>query len=78
MVCLCHSSYAMQEHENHLVTFITRTKMLTLKLMRQGFVKQRLITVLIKFYGRYPELVSHYTITISKLTEDIFGTSPNI
>ena len=61
--------------------FITRAKILTFKLMKQGYIKQRLITVLKKFYGRYTELVGPYTVTISKLMDDIFENRtplPNI
>ena len=53
--------------------FIARTNILTHKLRNQGFVKQRLITVLKKFYGRFPDLVKPYNISISKLTDNIFG-----
>ena len=53
--------------------FITRTNILTFKLRNQGFVKQRLITVLKKFYGRFPELVRPYNISISQLIDSIFG-----
>ena len=55
------------------VDFKTRTQILTSKLMRQGFIRQRLITVLKKFYGRCPELVGPYIVSVSKLIEDIFG-----
>ena len=53
--------------------FIARANILTIKLKNQGFVKHRLITVLKKFYGRFPELVRPYTISISRLVDNIFG-----
>ena len=53
--------------------FISRGKILTSKLMQQGFLKQRLITVLKKFYGRCPELINSYHVSISQIIIDIFA-----
>ena len=53
--------------------FLSRGKILTSKLIQQGFLKQRLITILKKFYGRCPQLIKPYHISVSQIILDIFG-----
>ena len=52
--------------------FLARCSLLTAKLCKQGFVPTRLQSTLKKFYGRYPDLVSHYGISVSVMINDMF------
>ncbi len=50
--------------------FIYRAKLLTDKLLKQGYVVIRLRSSLQKFYGRHHELVDKYGVTISDMRND--------
>ena len=57
---------------SHYGNFIQRSKLLTNKLLTQGYCKPRLIKALKKFYGRHHNIVDKYDVSISKITMDIF------
>ena len=48
---------------------------LTIKLLSQVFLRERLESSLRKFFGRYHDLVDRYEISISQMTMDIFRLS---
>ena len=55
--------------------FLARGKLLTNKLLTQGYVKPKLITVIKKFYGRHHDVVLKYDVSVSKLINDTFDTN---
>jgi len=54
--------------------FLLRGRLLTKKLLTQGYVKPKLITVIKKFYGRHCDLVNEYGVSVSKLILETFET----
>ena len=55
--------------------FVYRAKLLTNKLLKQGYAVRRLRSSLQKFYGRHHELVDKYGATISNMRNDLFPLS---
>ena len=55
--------------------FVYRAKLLTDKLLKQGYAVNRLRSSLQKFYGRHHELVDKYGATISNMRNDLFPLS---
>ncbi|KAK3088233.1 hypothetical protein FSP39_016454 [Pinctada imbricata] len=53
--------------------FVLRARRLSDKLLRQGYVCDRLTSSLRKFYGRYGELVIHYDVPLSRMVDDILS-----
>ena len=53
--------------------FILRAVRLSSKLLRQGYVVERLKSSLRKFYGRYGDLIKHYEVSLSKMLHDFLG-----
>ena len=53
--------------------FILRAARLSSKLLRQGYVRERLKSSLRKFYGRYGDLIKHYEVSLSQMLHDILG-----
>ena len=53
--------------------FIQRAARLSSKLLRQGYVMERLKSSLRKFYGRYGDLIKHYAVSLSQMLHDILG-----
>ena len=53
--------------------FILRATRLSFKLLRQGYVMERLKSSLRKFYGRYGDLIKHYEVSLSQMLHDILG-----
>ena len=53
--------------------FILRAARLSSKLLRQGYVMERLKSSLRKFYGRYGDLIKHYDVSLSQMLNDILG-----
>ena len=53
------------------IDFIARGKLLTSKLLQQGYILPKLIRSLKKFYGRHQSLVDKYDVSVSKLISDI-------
>ena len=53
--------------------FILRAVRLSSKLLRQGYVVERLKSSLRKFYGRYGDLIKHYEVSLSQMLHDILG-----
>ena len=54
--------------------FIKRGKLLSSKLLLQGYLKERLKTSLKKFYGRYGELIKQYHVPLWRMLQDILGS----
>ena len=54
--------------------FLNRGKLLTNKLMVQGFQQSRLKSAFRKFYGRYNDLVRQYNIALGQMLSDMFHT----
>ena len=53
--------------------FLKRARLLSQKLLSQGYVPHRLMSSLQKFYGRHHELVDRYEVCVSRMKEDIFN-----
>jgi hypothetical protein len=53
--------------------FIDRARLLTKKLLNQGYVVPKLQSSLLKFYGRHHDLVDRYDKTVSQMKEDLFS-----
>ena len=51
--------------------FILRATRLSNKLLKQGYVKERLKSSLRKFYGRYGDHIKQYEISLSQMLNDI-------
>ena len=52
--------------------FLNRGKLLTDKLLLQGFQQSRLKVAFRKFYGRYNNLVYEYDLSLSQMLSDVF------
>ena len=55
-------------------SFLHRGKLLTNKLLTQGYCKPRLIKIIKKFYGRHHEVVDKFGVSVSKMILDVFET----
>ena len=55
--------------------FLQRCVVLTERLLKQGYVRPRLVKTLKKFYGRHHELVKRYNVSVCQLTYDIFSST---
>ena len=53
--------------------FILRAVRLSLKLLEQVYVMERLKSSLGKFYGRYGDLIKYYEVSLSQMLHDILG-----
>ena len=53
--------------------FILRAARLSSKLLRQGYVMERLKSSLRKFDGRYGDLIKHYEVSLSQMLHEILG-----
>ena len=51
--------------------FILRVRRLSSKLLKQGYLVERLKLSFRKFYGRYGDLVEQYGVTLSRMLNDI-------
>ena len=51
--------------------FILRARRLSSKLLKQGYLVERLKSSFRKFYGRYRDLVEQYGVTLSRMLNDI-------
>ena len=52
--------------------FLDRARLLTDKLMRQGYVAKRLKSSLLNLYGRHHDLVDRYETTVSQMQTYVF------
>jgi hypothetical protein len=52
--------------------FLSQGRLLTDKLMLQGFLHSRLMSAFRKFYGRYNDLIYNYKLSLSHMLSDIF------
>ena len=53
--------------------FMERGKVLTTKLLSQGYQKTKLVATLKKFYGRH-DLVNPYNVAVSRIVSDVFAS----
>ena len=51
--------------------FILRAMRLSSKLLRQGYLAERLKSSFRKFYGRYGDLIKQYEVSLSRMLNDI-------
>ena len=51
-----------------------RGKVLTTKLLSQGYQKTKLVATLKKFYGRHHDLVNAYNVAVSRIVSDVFAS----
>ena len=49
-------------------------KVLTTKLLSQGYQKTKLVATLKKFHGRHHDLVNPYNVAVSRIVSDIFAS----
>ena len=54
--------------------FMERGKVLTTKLLSQGYQKTKLVATLKKFYGRHYDLVNPYNVSVSRIVSDVFAS----
>ena len=54
---------------------LNRGRLLTYKLIIQGFLESRLMSAFRKFYGRYNDLIHNYQLSLSHMLSDIFHTN---
>ena len=54
--------------------FMERGKVLTQKLLSQGYQKTKLVATLKKFYGRHHDLVNPYNVAVSRIVSDVFAS----
>ena len=52
--------------------FIMRSQLLTCKLLKQGFTRNRLIATFKKFYGRHCVLVDRFKVSVTNIINDLF------
>ena len=57
--------------------FVDRVKLLTSKLLSQGYRRAMLVSTLKKFYGRHHDLVDPYSVSASKLVTDLMPIANN-
>ena len=53
--------------------FMEWWKVLTTKLLSQGYQKSKLVAILKKFYGRHHDLVNPYNVAVSRIVSDVFA-----
>ena len=53
--------------------FMEHGKVLTTKLLSQGYQKTKLVTTLKKFSGRHHDLVNPYNVAVSRIVSDVFA-----
>ena len=51
-----------------------RGKVLTQKLLSQGYQKTKLVATLKTFYGRHHDLVNPYNVAVSRIVSDVFAS----
>ena len=54
--------------------FMERGKVLTQKLLSQGYQKTKLVATLKKIYGRHHDLVNPYNVAVSRIVSDVFAS----
>ena len=53
--------------------FMERGKVLTTKLLSQGYQKTKVVATLKKFYGRHHDLVNPYNVSVPRIVSDVFA-----
>ena len=52
--------------------FIMRNQLLSSTLLKQGFIRNRLIAILKRFYGRHSVLVDRFKVSVTNIIIDLF------
>ena len=52
--------------------FLIRCRLLSSKLLNQGYTRSKLIAAFKKFYGRHSELVYEYDVPVTRMITDLF------
>ena len=52
--------------------FLLRSRLLTIKLLKKGYSRNRLIATFRKFYGRHSSLVDKFNKSVTNIITDIF------
>ena len=55
------------------IEFLSRARLLSSKLLKQGYTMPRLVSSTKKFFGRYFDLVEKYNISVSRLINSLFA-----
>jgi hypothetical protein len=55
--------------------FLSRGRLLTDKLVLQGFLQSRLMSIFCKFNGCYNDLICNYKLSLSHMLSDIFHSN---
>ena len=55
--------------------FLARAKLLTAKLLKQEYLKPRLMSTFKTFYGRHQSLVEHFDLSVTQMMTDIISSS---
>ena len=63
----------MPEPVQIIRTSLERGKVLTTKLLSQGYQKTKLVAILKKLYGRHDDLVNPYSVAVSRIVSDVFA-----
>ena len=71
MACLPLNLYDTARACSSYECFILRVRRLSSKLLKQGYLVERLKSSFRKFYGRYGDLVEQYGVTLSRMLNDI-------
>ena len=50
-----------------------RGKVLTTRLLSQGYQKTKVVAILKKLYGRHHDLVNTYNVAVSRIVSDVFA-----
>ena len=55
--------------------FMECGKVLSTKLLSQGYQKTKLVETIKKFYGRHHDLVNPYSVAVSRIISDVFANN---
>ena len=55
--------------------FMERGKVLTTRLLSQGYQKSKLVATLKKFFWRHHDLVNPYNVAVSRIVSDVFANA---
>ena len=55
-----------------LSDFLVRSRLLTSKLLGQGYNRFKLITTFKKFYGRHYDLIGKFQLSVTHMVTDLF------
>ena len=68
-----YSAHHLMMLYRNFICFMEHGKVLTTKLLSQGYQKAKLVATLKKFYGRHQDLVNSYNVAVSRIVSDVFA-----